>query len=73
MIHRVQRGTQSMLFPSVTPPKEKVRCTKKIIRIIALIPIVGPPMGTLWVVRLQSDNAGEFINEASFEGCQARG
>eukprot|EP00975_Prorocentrum_lima_P020249 4263608-Prorocentrum_lima.AAC.1 len=65
MAHRVQRGTHSMSIPWVAPLKEKSDSPKEILRTMDLIRNVGPLRGTsgIQIVRLQSDNGGEFINE----------
>eukprot|EP00975_Prorocentrum_lima_P019109 4021472-Prorocentrum_lima.AAC.1 len=44
-------------------------------RTIDPTPSLGPVRGTFGVhiVRLQSDNGGEFINEPLIEACQKRG
>eukprot|EP00975_Prorocentrum_lima_P050335 10540482-Prorocentrum_lima.AAC.1 len=75
MAHRVQRETQSMLIPWVPPLKNKSDAPKDILRTIDLIPCLGPLRGTFGtqIVRLQSDNGGEFINEPLIEGCNKRG
>eukprot|EP00975_Prorocentrum_lima_P017339 3665467-Prorocentrum_lima.AAC.1 len=40
-----------------------------------MIPSLGPLRGTfgIQIVRLQSDNGGEFINEPLIKGCKKRG
>eukprot|EP00975_Prorocentrum_lima_P010066 2145368-Prorocentrum_lima.AAC.1 len=48
---------------------------KAILKTTDLIPSVGPLRGNFGtqIVRLQSDDGGEFINEQLTTGCQTRG
>eukprot|EP00975_Prorocentrum_lima_P002576 567844-Prorocentrum_lima.AAC.1 len=64
-----------MLIPWVAPLKEKSDAPKEILSTLDLIPGVGPLRGTcgIQIVRLQSDNGGEFINEPLSAGWQTRG
>eukprot|EP00975_Prorocentrum_lima_P015826 3359601-Prorocentrum_lima.AAC.1 len=75
MAHRVQGETHSMLIPWVAPLKEKTDAPKEVLRTLGIIPSLGPWRGDfgIHIVRLQSDNGGELINEPLIEGCNKRG
>eukprot|EP00975_Prorocentrum_lima_P028233 5938011-Prorocentrum_lima.AAC.1 len=64
MAYRVPRETHSTLIPWVAPFKEKSDAPREILMTIYLTPCLGPLREHfgIKIVRLQSDNGGEFIH-----------
>eukprot|EP00975_Prorocentrum_lima_P039796 8362175-Prorocentrum_lima.AAC.1 len=62
---RLKQGEESILIPWVAPLNLKSDAPKEILKVIDMLPTVGALRG-MWgihIVRVQSDNGGEFIND----------
>eukprot|EP00975_Prorocentrum_lima_P025626 5389041-Prorocentrum_lima.AAC.1 len=68
MADRLKKGEESVLIPWVAPIKLKSDAPKEILNNRSTERNVG-----IHVVRVQSDNGGEFSNGQLISGCQSRG
>eukprot|EP00975_Prorocentrum_lima_P062780 12887517-Prorocentrum_lima.AAC.1 len=75
MAHRVQMGDPKDVASMGGSSQGEVRCAQGNPPADRSHPKFGTTEGTFGVqiVRLQSDNGGEFIHETLIGGCQARG
>eukprot|EP00975_Prorocentrum_lima_P023068 4855061-Prorocentrum_lima.AAC.1 len=66
MTHRLKRGEERILIPWVVPIKLKSDDPTGILKVIDMCPTVGGLRG-MWgiqIVRVQSDNGGEFVKRS---------
>ncbi len=73
--HRLKQDERRILLPWAVPIKLKSDAPREILRVIYMLSNIGALRGMfgLQLVRVQSDNGGEFINEELRRGCQQGG